>query len=103
MVKKIMCITITLVLCAAAFYAGTKWKERTLGTLPMYHLKESIKLQLSPEHIGSLPAGSTIYKYSAKGETVTYFVFFSMENRMIIERFRPKKFNTVSPLSGYKD
>jgi hypothetical protein len=101
MVKNIMYILITLVLCGAAFLAGSKWKQNTLGSLPTYKLKEGIKLQESPSAIGSLPAGSTIYEYSAMGETTTYIAFFNLKNQMIIEPIKHEKENTVAPLDGY--
>ena len=101
MVKIIMYILITLVLCGVAFFAGTKWKQNTLGSLPTYKLKEEVKLQESPDAIGSLPAGSTIYEYNTMGETTTYIAFFNLKNQMIIEPIKHEKENTVAPLDGY--
>ncbi|HAS6247698.1 TPA: hypothetical protein I7203_15225 [Vibrio vulnificus] len=101
MVKNIMYIVITLVLCGIAFIAGSKWKQETLGNLPSYKLKEDIKLQESPDAIGGLPAGSTIYEYRSMGETTTYIAFFNLKNQMIIEPVKHEKANTVAPLDGY--
>ncbi|MBQ4878738.1 hypothetical protein [Pseudoalteromonas luteoviolacea] len=103
MVKNIMYIVITLVLCGIAFVAGSRWKQETLGNLPTYKLKEGIKLQESPDAIGELPAGSTIYEYRSLGETRTYIAFFNLKNQMVIEPIKHEKVSTVDPLDGYVD
>ena len=98
-----MYLSIIVALCVTAFWAGAKWKRYNLSDMSTYRLLEDIKLQESPENIGSLPAGSIIYKYKAKPETTTYIVFFKMENRMIIEPIELEKINAISPLSGYQE
>ncbi|MFS1526297.1 hypothetical protein ACL7TT_19730 [Microbulbifer sp. 2304DJ12-6] len=101
MAKYIMNILVGLLLAGVAFYAGAKVKERCLLQLPMYKLKENVKLQLDPDNIGELPAGSTIYEFDEKGETTTYIVVFNLKNRMILEPFKSEKKNLVDPLDAY--
>ncbi|MGS2724890.1 hypothetical protein ACVBEJ_14210 [Porticoccus sp. GXU_MW_L64] len=101
--RKIMYLSIVLVLCVLAFWAGAKWKRYNLGDMSTYKLLEEITLQASPGKIGTLPPGSIIYKYRAKSETVTYIVFLNMKNQMVIEPVELEKINAISPLSGYQE
>ena len=101
MMKKVLLAVAVLLLIATAFFAGMKWQMMHLAEVPVYRLKEKILLQESPDSIGVLPAGATIYEYIAGGDTTTYFVFFNMQNQFIIE---PKTFSgrfNIAPLDGY--
>ncbi len=99
--KNLVYIVITVMMCGISFLAGSWWKQENLAVLPAFTLQDSIALQESPDAIGALPAGTTIYEYRAMGETITYIVFFNLENRMIIKSVVHEKMNTVAPLYGY--
>lgn len=98
-----MYIFITLVLSGLAFFLGTKWQKENIASKQTYKLTSDINLQVSPDEIGKLPKGTTLYEFNAMGETTTYVVFVNLENQTVLTPFQHEHQNTVDPIDGYTD
>lgn len=96
-----MYIFITIVLTGLGFLLGTKWKQENIASKSTYHLTSDINVQVSPDDIGTLPKGTTLYEFKSMGETTTYVVFVNIENQTILRPFQHEHKNTVDPLDGY--
>ncbi|MBB1295688.1 MULTISPECIES: hypothetical protein [unclassified Pseudoalteromonas] len=66
-------------------------------------LTQPLTLQATPDQVGLLPEGTTLYSYSSGPSTETYVVFISSQNLMIVEPIKFPNFMTVDPLYGYID
>ncbi|WP_133406915.1 hypothetical protein [Parashewanella tropica] len=90
-----------LILTVASFFAGSFWQKWSFHEHDVVTLTEALELQASPTNIGTLPAGTTLYPYSYKGEVATFVVFINTKQ---LNKLKPQKFKhnfTVAPISAY--
>ena len=99
--QKITYTILVLFVGVIGFFTGVVFEEFRFPDLHTYQLKKEISIQHSPENIGTLPEGTTIYEYRAMGETTTYLVFFNLENPQVFESIEFEHKYTINPLSGY--
>ncbi|WP_074866677.1 hypothetical protein [Atopomonas hussainii] len=85
----------------AFFFAGAFWQKWQLLESGVFKLTKPLKLQASPDTTGTLPAGTTLYKYASAGEIETFVIFLQTKNLGLL---KPHNFDnqlTVNPIDGY--
>jgi len=100
---KFLILIVMLLVAVVAFYGGMQWQREHIGDFRKWRLTEPMELQKSPEHLGELPAGTTLYEYRMLPETGIYIVFVTTQQRDALKEYEPTegKQNEVDPLSGY--
>lgn len=58
-----------------------------------------VTLQVSPDSIGVLPAGSTLYGHRALGEIATYKVFINTKR---LDLLKESEFQGIAPIDAYR-
>ena len=102
MVKIIAAATIIVFISVLSFWVGAWWEKSHIAKWSKSELTSSIEVQLSPNNVGSLPAGTVLYEYRELPEITTYVVFVNLKERNILgEVIEENRENVVSPLSGY--
>ena len=100
-----MKITLIIVIsCLISFYLGKKYQALTPGENKKYMTEVPVQIQSKmPHKDGTLPVGTLLYHYKTLPETTTYYTFINLKNHEALTPYETKKFNLVSPLSGYID
>lgn len=102
MIGKVILVLAVISFGVVSFFAGMQWKQKNLGTLEKFKLGNSIEVQLTPNSKGSIPAGTTLYKYAILPETRTFLMFVNIKNEsLLVPHDQEGKYNLVSPLDGY--
>lgn len=86
-----------------SFLVGALWQKWSLLESGSVELTKALALQVSPESLGKLPAGTILYPYSSFGGVTTFVVFVNTKN---MDALKPHQFEnafTVAPVDGYVD
>lgn len=90
-----------IVLSAACFLGGIYWHKSSLLNTSAFTTTQALTLQQSPEHLGMLPVGTTLYSFNAGPDTETFIIFVNTNNLNAIEPIKFEHNMTISPIDGY--
>jgi hypothetical protein len=90
-----------IVLCAASFLGGIYWHKSSLLNTSTFITTQALTLQQSPDQLGVLPVGTTLYSYNDGPDTETFIIFVNTNNLNAIEPIKFKHNMTISPIDGY--
>lgn len=90
-----------LVFGLLCFASGSFWSNMQIIESNPVRLTQPLTVQLSPDQLGIIPKGTTLYQYSSGPSTETYVLFINSKNLSVVEPVVFQNFMTIDPLDGY--
>ncbi len=84
-----------------AFFGGEVWMENRLLAGDRYRITQELELQVTPAQIGTLPVGTTLYKYDVSSDTTVYLAFVELKRRDVVVADTEPAGAVVKPISAY--
>lgn len=92
---------LVLALCITSFIGGNFYQKWRLLESGPVKLTSDLEIQSSPENIGVLPKGTTMYSFASL-DTETFVVFINTSALDVLEATQFERPMTVDPIDAYK-